>query len=401
MIYFDNAATAQPRPEVVAVITDRLWSLNGWFNPNGNYRSAKEIRKGINKARETIANYINCKPEEIIFTSSGSESNSLAIDGFLNSKIGKKEYFFIRDEMSHSSVALNKHGCYVIGNNRKGILYLTELQDAIHHLYTRFNRKPFCSFIGANNEIGTIQDLKRISNIIHNANGILHIDGVQLFANQRIDVKALGIDMLSVSGHKIGCPPGIGFLYVKKDILKKMYPTTHGTQEFGLRGGTENSIYIEALAKAVEILDSHFELKIENTTKHIKNLRDYAIQQVLERIPDTFLVGSSLHRLVNNANICFSGLNAKQLVSYLDLYDICVSEGSACNNNSLQYSHVLKSLGLDKKFHANGISNIYSCIRFSFSEQNTFQEIDYMIEVVLQYLENLKTIDEVEIIEKK
>lgn len=369
MIYLDNASTTKVNEEVVETIVTML--KKHWFNPSGLYSGSLEAKKILDEARETCAKSINAKPEEIIFTSSGSESNNLAISGYLNSH---DDYALITDRFEHSSVRNIKSFKYRISNNNKGIISLVSLQECCLNLYKTFSKKPLVSIVGANNEIGTIQNIKKISEIVHNHNGILHVDGVQLFPDMKIDVQELGIDMLSVSGHKIHAPAGCGFLYVKSGI--SISPIISGEQERGLRGGTENLAYICGMSKAIESLDY-------SVNEHIKNLRDYAIMKFL-KIPNTCLVGSLNNRLSNNINICFKNIDAQDLVVRLGLFDICCNTGSACNTFSYEPSHVLKALGMSDK-------EALSCVRFSLNEEITKKDIDYVYERILSSIKSINS----------
>lgn len=352
-IYLDYASTSPILPEVSEIIIDCI--KYNWYNPSGLYYGSKQSHDLLNNARECIAKKINANKEEIIFTSSGSESNNLAIKGFLKCH---RDYFFLCDPLCHSSVKNMNTLCYPLTVDNYGVIQEKPLIEVCEILKEN-NKKPFVHIVGANNEIGTIQDVKGISEIIHRYNGVIHVDAVQLFSNQYIDVEKLKIDLMSISGHKVGTPCGIACLYIKNNIT--ISPIISGEQENGIRGGTENLPYIMGFKKAVEMLDY-------DTNKKITELRDYFIDKILT-LSNTKLIGAKNCRLSNNINICFSGIDSQALVYYLDVHDICCSTGSACNSFKYEPSHVLKAIGLDDK-------EALSCIRFTLGRNTTIKELD-------------------------
>lgn len=368
MIYLDNASTTKPAMEVVDAINSIL--IKEWYNPSGSYSSSVRANEALTEARKVIAESINASPDEIIFVSSGSEANNLAVKGFFDVN---KDYGLITDRFSHSSVRSIKHWRYYLKNNRHGFIYNYSILETIEKMSLIYNLKPFFSIVGANNEFGTIQNIKHISQIIHNHNGILHVDAVQLYPEMKIDVKKFKIDMMSVSGHKFGCPPGVGFLYVRKGI--KISPIISGQQEYSLRGGTENLAYIHSMSVAVNLIDY-------NENSKIKIIRDYAIDKLLE-IEDSYLVGSREHRLSNNINICFRGIDSSSLILYLDNYGICVNNGSACNSSSYEPSKSLKALGMSD-------NDAHSCVRITLGKDSTVEEIDYLCKIIKQYCDVTK-----------
>lgn len=367
MIYLDHAATTSVHKHVQNAIYKSM--EQDWHNPSSSYPNSLFIRNKINKVRKDIADYIHCLPEEIIFTSSGSESNNLAIKGFLNAN---KKFILLIDPTSHSSIMNIKTRRSKLEVNRNGLLLPAFLIDRLDKTDKLYQCRSLVTVNGANNEIGTLQDIKKISTIVHAYQGILHIDAVQLFPAQRIDVQKLGIDMMSVSGHKFGCPKGIGFLYKRKDL--QLEPLISGEQENSLRGGTENTAYIIGLGEAIQILNQT-DLRLKNT--YIRFKRDYFIKE-LEALGNTYLVGSKSHRLPNHVNMCFKGIEAHSLLSYLQLYDIEASSGSACNSLLLSPSHVISALSLDK-------ADQMCCIRFTLDENTTIKEIDTVINIIKRF----------------
>ncbi|MFQ9922515.1 MAG: cysteine desulfurase family protein [Beduini sp.] len=367
MIYLDHAATTPVHKHVQNAIFRCL--DQDWYNPSSSYQQGLFIREKIDQVRKDIADYIHCLPEEIIFTSSGSESNNLAIKGFLNAN---KNFILLIDPTSHSSIMNIKARRAKLEVNRNGIILPSFLIDRLDKADKLYQCRSLVTINGANNEIGTLQDIKKISSIIHTHQGILHIDAVQLFPTQRINVQELGIDMMSVSGHKFGCPKGIGFLYKRKSL--RLEPIISGEQENSLRGGTENTPYIIGLGEALKNL-TQTDFHLKNT--YIAFKRDYFIQE-LETIDNTYLLGSKKHRLSNNINMCFKGIESHSLLSYLSLYNIAASSGSACNSLSLTPSHVISALGLDK-------ADQMCCVRFTIDENTTLKEIDEVIHVIKRF----------------
>lgn len=356
MIYLDNAATTKPKQEVIDAINQCL--LYDWGNPSSIYQLGMDAKKIVEDSRVMIAKLIGAKPSEIIFTSGACESNSLAICGYLNLHNTR----FITSAIEHKSIT-NITDAYVdrtiiIPVDKKGFLNKTKLEEM---LAVCSYENTLVSIQFANNEVGTIQDIKHISNIVHKHKGVLHTDATQIVPYRKIDVKELGIDMMSFSGQKLGAPKGIGVLYVKEGI--KLNPIIYGSQENSLRGGTENVPYIAGLKAA-----------IDNLVYPTSELRDYFVDRTLSEITDCYLVGCELgdNRLNNNASICFKGVDSETLLTMLNQKDIYVSSGSACNNFSKKSSHVLEALGLPKK-------DLNSVIRFTFGEDNTKEEIDFVI----------------------
>lgn len=375
MIYLDNASTTKVKQEVIDIISDTM--INHWYNPSGLYFGSRESHKLLNNARKCVADFINAKPEEIIFTSSGSESNNMAIKGFLNNN---HDYVFIKDPLSHSSVIGIDALCNISFCNENGHVDIYNLELICHRIKTN-GGKPFLSIVEANNEIGTIQDVKKISRLIHKYGGVIHVDCTQSLPDHKIDVKKMDIDMMTVSGHKIGTPPGIAILYIKKGI--EISPIINGEQENKLRGGTENLPYILGFEQAIKTLNY-------NKNQYIKDLRDYAIDRFTS-IDKAYLVGDKKRRLCNNINICFKDIDAQALLYYLDLHGVCCSVGSACNSFNYKPSHVLKALMMSDE-------DALSCIRFTLSEDNTYDEIDKVYEFICNFYKlnnkNLKVGDE-------
>ncbi len=377
MLYLDNAATTKVAKEVLDSMNPFFESKYG--NPSSIHTMGQNARRYVEEARKQIANFINCESSEIIFTASGSEANNLAIKGFAFSN--KCE--IITTGIEHKSVLesckfLYKHA--IINELWKvkvfecGSVDIKNLESICKTVVENKNI-PFVSIQFANSEIGTIQFIKEISEIVHKYNGILHVDAVQAFGCVPINVKDLGIDMMSVSGHKIHAPKGIGFLYKKKDI--NIEPLINGGhQEWGLRAGTENVPYIIGLAKAVEI--------VQNAKwKRVKSMRNYLIMELIEKIPEARVNGSLINRLPGNINVSFRDIDGEALLLLLNLKSMYVSNGSACNSGSLESSYVLKEIGVPENY-------INGTIRITIDDSIQWDDIDHIVAEIKKAIDIMK-----------
>lgn len=344
MIYLDEAATTKPKKEVL----DTIYSyMDMWYNPSSLYSPAQEAANALKSAKETVAHFLNSEMYEVYFTSCGSESNCWAIQGFVQNRLRKGRIpSVITSVIEHKSILSCVDGIGVdvhfIDVDTNGCIDLRALEDTLKYVISQKSGEDILVSIQyANNEIGTIQHIHDIALTVHKYGAIFHTDAVQAFGHIPIDVKASKIDMLSASGHKIGTPKGIGILYKKEDV--KISPLIYGSQMNGLRGGTENLPYIMGFAKAVELCSVDMKQKKYLTT--IKQ-RDYMIGELLDKI-DCKLNGQYTDRLPNNINITFNqNVMGEAMIYLLDLCDIYVSAGSACNSHSSVPSHVLKAIGL-------------------------------------------------------
>ena len=368
-IYFDNSATTQIKTEVLNEMMPYLTTSYG--NASSLYSIGRESKRTIENARKRVAELINCEAKEIYFTAGGSESDNIALKGFAYANKEKGNHI-ITSKIEHPAVLetcryLQTQGFQVsyINVNEDGIINLEELQQAI---------KPstiLISVMAANNEIGTIQPIKEIAQIAHSHNIAFHTDAVQAIGNMQLDVSLLEIDMLSMSGHKIHGPKGIGALYVKKGIkIEKIINGGH--QERDKRAGTENIAGIVGLGKACEIANKNMYTHIKNLTR----LRDYYIKRLKQEIPDKIRINGTIEkRLPGNANVSFEGINSSELIYKLDEKGICVSAGSACSSGNSLPSHVLIAINVPEKY-------LNSAIRTTFGDNNTFEEIDYLIKIL-------------------
>lgn len=356
-VNFDHAAAEDiSRPVLDYIDQNKAY----FYNASSFYLESQYGKSQIEKARIRIAQEINCDPEEIIFTSGASESNALAIDGYLKANTENDESWCFCTNIEHSSILDNPNTLPCLKCDRYGIILPSEVKLAPEN-------GALFSIQYANNEIGIIQDIKELATCVHARNGVLHVDAAQAFGKIPIDVQDLGIDMMSASAGKMGGIRGVGFLYVKKGI--KLEPIIYGTQESHLRGGTYFTLGIGAFGVAVEQIDYRKETIL-------KSKRDYFINRLLE-IKQISLNGRRQSRLANNINIRISGitLDSQQMVSILNSYGYMVSAGSACHAGDAEPSHVLKALGLTE-------DEMHCCIRISIGMENTVQDIDEFIEVL-------------------
>ena len=371
--YFDNAATTKVKEEVLKEMFPYFSVEYG--NPSSMYSIGRSSRRAIETARKRVAELINCKPKEIYFTSCGSESDNMALKGiaYANKEKGNN---IITSKIEHPAIlnsckTLEKQGYRItyLNVDEEGNIDISELENSINE------DTILISIMFANNEIGTIEPIEQISKIAKKHNIIFHTDAVQACGNIKIDVKDMGIDMLSLSGHKINAPKGIGALYVREGIEFERF-LDGGHQEKNKRAGTENVAEIVGLGKACEIAKNNLESHINK----LKELRDFYINQVEEKIENIKLNGPRDNRLPGNANISFKGVNGSELLLKLDEKGICASAGSACSTGSSSPSHVLTSIGLDSET-AEGT------LRVSFGEDNIKEDVEYLVE----NLENIVT----------
>lgn len=365
-IYLDNAATTPVRKEVVEAMLPYFTESFG--NPSSVYQIAQMNKKALDESRETIAKYIGAQTNEIFFTSGGSEADNWAIKGIAEAHKNKGNHI-ITTKIEHHAVLhtceyLEKHGYEVtyLDVDDNGLVSPEAVEAAIK------DTTILISIMYANNEIGTIMPIKEIGAVAKAHKIPFHTDAVQAVGQVRIDVKDQNIDLLSLSGHKINGPKGMGVLFIKRGL--KLENLIHGGgQERGRRAGTENVPGIVGLAKAMELTYTDFDVKIEKMTK----LRDKLIKGLLESIPYCKLNGHPTKRLANNANIGVEYVEGESLLLLLDMNGIAASSGSACTSGSLDPSHVLLALGIPhEKAHGS--------IRFTLGVQNTEEEIDVVLE---------------------
>ena len=366
--YFDHAATTPVRDEVIKEMIPYFGIDFG--NPSTMYSLGRNAKKAINNARKQVARAINSKTREIYFTSCGSESDNLAIKGFVYANKDKGNHI-ITSKIEHHAVldtckTLEKQGFKVtyLNVDEKGFISLEELINAIN------KDTILISIMFANNEIGTIEPIKEIGLIAKKNNIVFHTDAVQAIGNVKIDVQELNIDMLSLSGHKFYAPKGVGALYVKQGIdFEKIQDG--GEQEENKRAGTENVAEIVGLGKAIELIYSEY----DEYNDKLKTFRDYFLEHVQNKIKNIKVNGDLEKRLPGNANISFDNISGGELLYKLDENGICASAGSACSTANPMPSHVLTAIGLDSKLAEN-------TLRITFGKDNTLDDINYLIDTL-------------------
>lgn len=373
-IYLDHASTTYLDSRVTKAMLPYFEKEFG--NPGSLHNLGLRAKSAVDNSKKKIAEILNCLPEEIIFTSGGTESINLAIKGIA---LAKGKGHIITSQIEHPAVLetcryLEKKGFSVtyLGVDRFGMISLEELKKSI---------RPdtiLVSIMFANNEIGTIEPVSEIGKICREKRILFHTDACQAGGVLNLDVQKLNLDLMTLNGSKIYGPKGVGILYRKKGI--RLEPLIHGGgQEFGLRSGTENVAGIVGFAKALEIAQS--EKNSEN--KRLAGLRDYFITEVLKRIPKSFLNGHPTKRLPNNANISFLNIEGESILLYLNEAGIYVSTGSACSSHKLEISHVLNAIGL-KHDAAHG------SIRFTLGKKTTKTELDSVLKVLPGIVDSLR-----------
>ena len=386
-LYLDSAATAKSNKEVLNAVMPYL--TDDFYNPSSIYSDGVRVRRAIDDARESIAGFINADTDEIFFTSGSSESNCWAIQGYLlagvmdisttsivTTKIEHKSIMECVDAMERFGNATYYCDVTYLDVDKDGFVNMEQLESVFKDREEPDYYDIFVSIQLANNEVGTIQDIKAISDIIHKYGGVLHVDATQAFGQIPIDVKAMGIDMLSASAHKLeGGFKGVGLLYKKKDI--EIQPIIYGSQNAGQRGGTENVAGIVGFAKAVELASEEMEDRLT-----LSVMRDYFINELTRN--GCKLNGTSVHRLPNNINVMLpEGIGSEELLYMLDLDDIQCSAGSACNSHSKKPSYVLKALGLTDEEAARSV-------RFTISSDITYDDIDYVVEKIVKIMKIIR-----------
>lgn len=351
-MYLDNAATTPLTQQVKQYIIELL---DQYANPSSLYQSGVDARQVIEQARNNVAEFINGKSENIIFTSGGSASNTLAIRGYVQ----KHNCTVLYSPIAHKSIIKcveSIENAYPLKVNKYGQIDFDDLKEWLDSRTGKF----FVVLDYANSEIGTVQDVKKIIDLVHFYNGVVYLDCTGSISQIPMDVKKLDVDMLGFSGHKIHALKGIGVLYKKENI--ELEPLVYGSQEQGLFAGTENVLGIASLGKAVENYDY---------SSISSNNRDYVYDYIINEIPDSYLIGAPFkHRLPHNLYMCFKGVQGESLMILLDMNGVQVSTGSACTSSDLQPSSTLTAIGMDKE-------DINSCIRMTFSEE-TKEELDYV-----------------------
>jgi len=376
-VYVDNNATTKVAPEVLEAMLPYFTELYG--NPSSMHFFGGQVQKKVDEAREKVADLLGAEPSEVVFTSCGTESDNAAILGTLDSYPEKRHLITTRVEhpaVGNLSTYLGRKGYRVteLSVDREGRLDLDELRESITEETT------IVTVMYANNETGVIFPVEELGEIVK-AKGIpFHTDAVQAAGKISLNLKKSTIDMLSISGHKLHAPKGIGVLYIRKGTKFSPF-LIGGHQEKGRRGGTENVPYIIGLGKACELAKKS--LNEENT--RVKALRDYLEAKLLEKIPNTLVNGDRKNRLPNTVSVSFEYVEGESILLLLSDLGICASSGSACTSGSLEPSHVLRAMGVP-------FTAAHGSIRFSLSVYNTKEEMDYIIEHLPPIIQRLRDI---------
>ncbi|MDA1274883.1 MAG: cysteine desulfurase NifS [Verrucomicrobia bacterium] len=374
-IYLDNNATTQVAPEVVEAMVPFL--SHYWGNPSSAYEFGHRVMKPLESARRRVAELINCDPREIVFTSCGTESNNAAIHSSTALSPGKRH--IVTTAVEHSAILnfckfLKQGGCEVtcLPVEPDGSLDLHLLEKALRP------DTAIVSVMWANNETGVIFPVEEISAICRSKGVLFHTDAIQVPGKLPIDVREVGMDFLSLSGHKLHAPKGIGVLYIKRGLKFQPY-IIGGHQERGRRGGTENVAGIVAFGRAAELAME----RMREERPRILALRAQIEEGILGSIPDSIRNGGRDTRLSNTSNIGFEGVEAEAVLMMLDQAGICASSGSACTTGSLEPSHVLTAMGI-RPSYARG------SVRFSLGACNTQEDVDYLLEVLPGIIRRLR-----------
>ncbi|MFA5303953.1 MAG: cysteine desulfurase family protein [Candidatus Nanoarchaeia archaeon] len=373
MIYFDNAASTKVDGAVLKAMTP-FFDKN-YANASSIHEMGQLAKEALEKARKVIADSINASPEEIIFTSGGTESNNFAIKSIAFSN--KEKNHIITSKVEHDCVL---NSCKWLESKGFNVTYLdVDKNGAVNPeaLRKAINKKTcLVTIMHANNEVGTINNIKELGKICKEKSVYFHSDACQSYTKVPINVKEMGIDLLTINAHKIHGPKGVGALFIKKGTKIKAWQSG-GSHEFGLRAGTENVSGIIGFAKAVQISS-------QKNIDYMTKLRDYAISKIVQNIPDVKLNGATgNNRLCNNVNFSFKGIEGESILLMLSKKRIMVSTGSACSSTSLKASHVLLAMGLKHE-------TAHGSIRFSFSKYNTIKEIDYLVKILKPIIAKLR-----------
>jgi cysteine desulfurase len=376
-VYVDNNATTKVAPEVLEVMLPYFSEYYG--NPSSMHFFGGQVQKKVDEARAKVADFLGADPSEIVFTSCGTESDNAAILGTLDSYPEKRHLVTTRVEhpaVENVSTYLGRKGYRVteLSVDREGRLDLDELRESLT------DETALVTIMYANNETGVIFPIEEIGDIVKAKDIPFHTDAVQAAGKIPLNLKKSKLDMLSISGHKLHAPKGVGVLYIRKGTRFSPF-LIGGHQEKGRRGGTENVPYIIGLGKACELAKKHLD---EENTKVIA-LRDYLEAKILEKIPNTLGNGDRVHRLPNTLSVSFEYVEGESILLLLSDLGICASSGSACTSGSLEPSHVLRAMGVP-------FTAAHGSIRFSLSIYNTKEEMDYIIEHLPPIIQRLRDI---------
>jgi cysteine desulfurase len=376
-VYLDNAATTKMDKAVAD--TMQTYSLEKFANPSSIHHQGEDVYNDVEKAKDKVAKILNTKSQNLVFTGSASEANNFIIKGVARANKDKGKHIIV-SEIEHPCVLgpakeLAKEGFEVTYApvDKNGRIKISELKKMIS------KDTLLVSIMTANNEIGTIQDIKKIAKLVKKSDAYFHTDAVQAVPYLEIDIKDLGVDFLTLSAHKFHGPKGVGMAYIDRSI--KIKPLiSGGEQNDGLRAGTLDVAGIMGFSKAIELAYRNRVKKIEK----IKGLRDYFLEEIKKNIEDVYLNGYETSRLANNLNLRFNGVEGEAILMDLSNQGICVSTGSACSAKNLKTSYVLQALGIDSKY-------LNSNVRFSLSKNTTKAELDYTLKKLTETVKRLRS----------
>lgn len=380
-VYLDYSATTPVKEEVLQEMIPYFTEKFG--NPSSLYSLGLASKEAVDQARNQVAALIGADAKEIYFTGCGSESDNWAVLGTAD-KLKEKGNHIITTRIEHHAML---HSCEFLSKNGYEVTYLdvepdgTVKPETLEAAIT--DKTILISIMMVNNEVGTIEPIKELAAVAKKHGILFHTDAVQALANVPIDVKELGVDMLSISAHKIYGPKGVGALYIRKGLRISNY-MHGGAQEMGRRAGTENLAGIVGFGKAAELAKAQMETHIA----HCSQLRDYLVDRVTKEIPDTYVNGTMEHRHPGNANITFKYIEGESILLMLDFKGISVSTGSACSSKSLEPSHVLTALGVP-------VEMVHGTVRFTVGDFTTKEDIDYTVESLKEIVEKLRALSPV------
>jgi|AntRauTorckE6833_2_1112554.scaffolds.fasta_scaffold00031_46 cysteine desulfurase len=376
-VYLDNAATTQMDKAVAHIM--QTYSLEKFANPSSIHYLGEEVYNDVEKAKAKVAKILNAAPQDLIFTGSASEANNFIIKGVARANKDKGKHIIV-SEIEHPCVLgpakeLVQEGFKVTYApvDKNGRIKITELKKMIS------DDTVLVSIITANNEIGTIQDIKKIAKLVKKSGAFFHTDAVQVVPYLKIDVKDLGVDFLTLSAHKFHGPKGVGMAYINRSVKIKAL-ISGGEQNHGLRAGTIDVAGIIGFSKALDLAYRNRDKKIEK----VKKLRDYFLEEINKNIKDVHLNGHDKLRLENNLNLRFNGVEGEAILMDLSNQGICVSTGSACSAKNLRTSYVLQALRIDPKY-------LNSNVRFTLSKNTTKAELDYTVKKLKETVKRLRS----------
>ena len=377
-VYFDNNATTQVAPEVVEAMMPFFGELYG--NPSSMHFFGGQVAKYVTTAREQVATFLNCSPEEVYFTSCATESDNTAIRGTADWHGTSMK--MITTAVEHPAVLQPARRLKALGHevvelpvDSVGQIDLDQLRAALNG-----TRNALVSVMWANNETGVVFPIREVAEIAKEYGATMHTDAVQVAGKVKIDVQATPVDLLAISGHKFHAPKGIGALFVRRGTKIKPF-MLGGHQESGRRAGTENVPYIVGLAKACELATAH----MADEARAIAPLRDKLEAGILATCPDVRVNGDRAHRLPNTLNVSFSYVEGEAIAYHLSDAGICISTGSACASGSLDPSHVIRAMGVP-------FTAVHGSVRFSLSRYNTMEEVDYVLDKLPPIIKNLRAL---------